>query len=1398
MKKIFLFLSLLSCLAASNPRLTIMHDTNTYSVYPTNLNFNTVGITNVSNKKQFFDTNNPSWINIKWYGAKGDGVTDDTISISNTLAAATAGQTVLFPPGIYKMSTVYPNNVYIYGPGATIFGISITNIANSRVSYGTAGGTPTNVAKFCPPFLLYRGSNVVVDGLVFTNDITANFYGGAQAGINTFHFENAEIKNCNFTSTNGLSVIISASKDVNIHDCNFNNTTFITGQGNKFNDTIGLDVTYDSTTTYGQDNLTVRDSKFNGTNTLVRDVFLLSSTTSATIENITFQDIQSQRSIFDLYSGDRGMHYYDGRICTNAVWVINNIKFLGTNNFYGYILSGLFRARGYSGSPDSTLGREDSLKFYTAYGSRISNISIENGYGYYMFVFNIDGISLDHLNMSANSGLIAFENGHNTDFNLSDFTLKRTGPGISIFTGVSTNLNSGLLFGVGGTATNDNWTIKNGSFYGCTADAQMLWQPTLAFNNLTLQNINWYNNSTNLAGNVDPVFRLTYSNKLSIINNNFYLLSTNYYDTNTFSIVTTDSQANLYFNYNTIIATNGMPVYAGIFQGRKGKFNNNNIGGSRYRFTESLILEDNNAYYSGTNNAVLQIEDTPITVMRGNHFEQTGTLGISQGGVLFTSGTTSNITSSGDIFIGTNNIHTLWISVGSLTLNGQVKATNTGSGDIYYGRIWQYLNLNTPLEIKKPGSNQAIFQLSSDSGGYGGSDDNIIFNNYNTNGVVGGFIFNNWTGDSNVFAFGDNPLPGGSRQFEIGGGRTKINGVTYTWPTNQTGGSLTNDGSGILSWGLVSGSGGSSSVYVNGAAVTNPNLLDSATATLGTSATTNITVNVTNITVSLGGTGAKTLTGVVRGSGTSALTASEMSGDITTTGSNAATIAASAVTLAKMANITTDSIIGRATAGTGAPEVLTALPFADTGDVTRPVDSVATTIVAGVVTNTKLADVATATVKGRTTAGTGVPTDLTTLPWADTGDITRPANSVVTTLKNTGTAGTYTKTTFDAQGRETSGTATILASSDFANQGTTTTLLHGNGAGNPSFGAVSLTADVSGVLPSANGGAIAGTMISSGSWASGTVPKTSDITGTNLIASAITVTGTNATLTGNLTANGISFPTTASAPSIYATDSTGTGMGRSTAGGECLYLSVVGSPYINLISSVVNVRTALDLGTSDDFYMARISSGLARLTTANGGTGIGSWEQGLKVQPKTTSYSVLSTDSHTVLTTTGASGTIVFTLPTAAINLEYYFYNDVAQIMQVMAVGSDLFQWGTYTSGAAKTFATATKGHHCHIYCDKALLWVIENASDAWTLDSLARHGNAVLVGGTATVSNAMVSVNTGVFLSRKTAGGTLGAGGYTYTLSAGTSFTIQSDDLTGALAALDTSTITWKIEELQ
>lgn len=119
------------------------------------------------------------------------------------------------------------------------------------------------------------------------------------------------------------------------------------------------------------------------------------------------------------------------------------------------------------------------------------------------------------------------------------------------------------------------------------------------------------------------------------------------------------------------------------------------------------------------------------------------------------------------------------------------------------------------------------------------------------------------------------------------------------------------------------------------------------------------------------------------------------SGDVSfASGGGAGTIASGAVTLAKQANMATASVVYRKTAGSGAPEVqtlatlktdlgLTGTNTGDqtitlTGDVTGTgTGSFAATIANDAVSNAKLANVATGTIKGRATAGTGDPEDLT-------------------------------------------------------------------------------------------------------------------------------------------------------------------------------------------------------------------------------------------------------------------------------------------------------------------------------------------------------------------------------------------------------------------------------------
>ena len=112
------------------------------------------------------------------------------------------------------------------------------------------------------------------------------------------------------------------------------------------------------------------------------------------------------------------------------------------------------------------------------------------------------------------------------------------------------------------------------------------------------------------------------------------------------------------------------------------------------------------------------------------------------------------------------------------------------------------------------------------------------------------------------------------------------------------------------------------------------------------------------------------------------------SGEVTSVADGAQTIAAGAVTLAKMANMATASLIGRNTAEAGVPEVLskaTALSLLNvadganaythpnhSGEVTSAADG-AQTIAAAAVTLAKMANMATASLIYRKTAEAGVP-----------------------------------------------------------------------------------------------------------------------------------------------------------------------------------------------------------------------------------------------------------------------------------------------------------------------------------------------------------------------------------------------------------------------------------------
>lgn len=114
-------------------------------------------------------------------------------------------------------------------------------------------------------------------------------------------------------------------------------------------------------------------------------------------------------------------------------------------------------------------------------------------------------------------------------------------------------------------------------------------------------------------------------------------------------------------------------------------------------------------------------------------------------------------------------------------------------------------------------------------------------------------------------------------------------------------------------------------------------------------------------------------------------------GDVTVSGAGTIfTINNNVIGNSKLAQMAQGTVKLRpSTAGLGDPTDGAALPWADTGDVSRPADSKVTTIANGAVTLAKQANMATASIVGRNTAGSGAPEVLSTLPTAVQDNITR-------------------------------------------------------------------------------------------------------------------------------------------------------------------------------------------------------------------------------------------------------------------------------------------------------------------------------------------------------------------------------------------------------------------------
>lgn len=79
----------------------------------------------------------PAWVNVRAYGALGDGTTDDTVAIQAAITAAGTGSAVYLPPGIYVISSALSmgggGNLSLIGSGYRSTTLFLKNGSNSSM-----------------------------------------------------------------------------------------------------------------------------------------------------------------------------------------------------------------------------------------------------------------------------------------------------------------------------------------------------------------------------------------------------------------------------------------------------------------------------------------------------------------------------------------------------------------------------------------------------------------------------------------------------------------------------------------------------------------------------------------------------------------------------------------------------------------------------------------------------------------------------------------------------------------------------------------------------------------------------------------------------------------------------------------------------------------------------------------------------------------------------------------------------------------------------------------------------------------------------------------------------------------------------------------------------------------
>lgn len=164
------------------------------------------------------------WVDVKEYGAKGDGATDDTAAINSAIAAS-AGKTIAFPAGTYIVTSTISlvSNTCLKGLGNAVIKQKSSNTTVPTVLLSAAGAPRVNI---------------IIDGLIIdgnsqnnvthgTPDANGNqppsWTGTLLALINLEQVTGLQVINCTVKNAFGDGMYITSCSDSLVAYNNFNN-----------------------------------------------------------------------------------------------------------------------------------------------------------------------------------------------------------------------------------------------------------------------------------------------------------------------------------------------------------------------------------------------------------------------------------------------------------------------------------------------------------------------------------------------------------------------------------------------------------------------------------------------------------------------------------------------------------------------------------------------------------------------------------------------------------------------------------------------------------------------------------------------------------------------------------------------------------------------------------------------------------------------------------------------------------------------------------------------------------------------------------------------------------------------------------------------------------------------